>query len=61
MAEKPQVFDSLGEMKESIIIKLIMLVGACRTKTIKKSQIEQSLQKYIKTVGEMKINEKIQK
>lgn len=57
MAEKPQVFENLEKMKESIIIKLIMLVGACRTKAIKKAQIEESLQQYIDVVREMKLNE----
>lgn len=37
--------------KESVIIKLTMLIGACRMPRITKKQIEQSIEAYIKELS----------
>jgi Fe-S cluster biogenesis protein NfuA len=34
--------------REAVIVKLIMLIGACQTPSITKRQIAQSIEQYIK-------------
>jgi len=40
--------------RESVIVRLTLLIGACRTKSITKKQIEQSLESYIKELSHAK-------
>ena len=47
--KKPATVD-----RESVIIKLTLLIGACRSPTIKKSDIEKSLEAYIKELTHAK-------
>ena len=37
----------LEKLKTQVIVKLTMLIGACRVKSISKKQIEQSLERFI--------------
>lgn len=36
--------------RTKVIIKLTMLIGACRTPSIKKTQIEESIERFIKEI-----------
>lgn len=50
MAEKDE---RVKEIKTSVEIKLLFLIGCCRMKNISKKQIEASIEQYIKTLKEM--------
>lgn len=41
-------------LKQQVIVKLTMLIGACRISTIKKKDIEQSIERFIKELEKQK-------
>jgi len=45
--------ERVKEIKTSVEIKLLFLIGCCRMKNISKKQIETSIEQYIKTLKEM--------
>lgn len=44
--------DKYKELKTQVVVKLTLLVGACRMPSVKKKQIEESLERFIKELRE---------
>lgn len=43
------------KLREQVIIKLTMLIGACRSPKIRKSEIEESIERFIKELEKKKL------
>lgn len=52
----PRQPDTGEALRTQVIVKLTMLIGACRISTIKKKDIEQSLERFIKELEREKVH-----